>query len=153
MATEPSAAQRIAAAIDRAEMKAKLALEYMGSFEETFTWDQWIDDDEFRVGTDIKHFILANDPDGLLRRCAADRRVLERHQPVVETVEWWDCSDSTGMATVCACCGNRESNEWDLGVGNYSAKPEGWVSPYVLWPCDDIRDLADRWAVAIGDQT
>ena len=96
---------------------------------------------------------LHAEPLAVLRRCAADRRVLERHQRVVETVEWWDCSDGTGVAAVCACCGNREPNEWDLGVGNYGAKPEGWVSPYVLWPCDDILDLADRWGVEIRDQT
>ena len=126
MATEPSAAQRIAAAIDRAEMKAKLALELMGSFEESFTWDQWIDDDEFRVGTDIKHFILANDPAGVLRRCAADRRVLERHQPI---------NEHPYRKTKCR---HQQSH----GVS--------WI---VDWPCDEIRDLADRWGVEIGDQT
>ena len=67
--------------------------------------------------------------------------VARRHAPVVENVEWWDCPDTTGKAAVCSSCGNRDPNEYDLGVSNYRTKPDDWVSAYVLWPCDEFTGL------------
>lgn len=80
----------------------------------------------------------------------AKRAILDLHTPVVENVEWWDSTDGSGRAAVCDTCGNREPNEWDLGVGNYGVKPEGWVSGYVLWPCQTVRLLATAYASREG---
>lgn len=93
-------------------------------------------------------FIAANDPPTVLRSVAADRRVLERHAPFVNK-EWVGVNallehgtdtkpevrsqDGFWVETRCRGC-----EMWtNVGDSNYP------------WPCDDIRDLADRWAVGV----
>jgi hypothetical protein len=76
---------------------------------------------------------------------AAKHKIIDLHAPVIELVEWWD-APAVGEAAVCSSCGNRESNTWELGYGNYHTKPKGWIDPYVLWPCPTLKLLALPWA-------
>ena len=118
MATEASAAQRIAAAIDRAEQAAEATAA-------VYFWGQpgVIDTDDLH--SDIRAYIWGHcTPAQMKLRCAADRRVLERHRQYTIRAGY----DGAGMSN-CNRCNGYE------------------------WPCDEIRDLAARWGVEIGDQT
>lgn len=70
-------------------------------------------------------FIAANNPLAVLRSVAADRRVLERHAPKVRG----------SHVRLCAWC----------------CEPSD-AFPEVEWPCEEIRDLADRWAVDVTNE-
>lgn len=100
------------------------------------------------VDMPARSHLSANDPARIIRDCERDLRALERHRPKWETVQWWD-APTVGEADVCATCGNREPVEWELGYGNYGVKPEGWVDSYVLWPCNEILDLATAYEIEV----
>lgn len=68
--------------------------------------------------------IAANDPATVLRRIAADRKLIHRHQPVHDRTGWSNGEYDT-VNPACATCGSEDSA--------------------VPWPCDTIRDLATGW--------
>lgn len=122
---------KITAAIDRAEQVARATADVHDIPEWTAMagvqgWDVLIDDPKHRyiiaIGAseeEALHIVL-NDPAAVLRRCAADRRVLERHRtPAAVPIE------DPGPYTCVACAG------------------------LAVWPCDDIRDLADRYGIEL----
>lgn len=63
----------------------------------------------------------------VLRQTARDRRVLERHREV----------PAHGWGNDVPTC------ELEYGAG------EGWIAD---WPCDDIRDLAEAYAVELPEE-
>lgn len=74
---------------------------------------------------EIAH-IIRHDPAAVLRRCAADRRRLERHTP-----------DTTGDGYFyCTTCGGGGKHEFP-----------------VEWPCEDLLDVADSYGVAPESHT
>jgi hypothetical protein len=73
---------------------------------------------------EIAH-IIHNDPVSVLRRCAADRRRLERHRPGLNAL------------------GNRQ-------VCGYDRYPPDADTD---WPCPDVLDLADSYGITQKEQT
>ena len=145
MASEPTTTTRIEAAIDRAEQVARAAMP-AGVINERWYVSR-IDENESRVrerstqapvadviggvfadrSQQYAEHIALNDPAAVLRRCAADRRVLERHQQIAyygDSSQGWACS-----------------YEWGDG--------DGYRIDWTL--CPEIRSLADRWGIEIGD--
>lgn len=130
---------RIAAAIDRAEQVARDVIDAIGDSPwvvEYLPTTQRITNArayviaETHVGSPLPgnralwapepEHIALNDPAAVLRRCAADRRVLERHQHYTIPAGY----DGAGMPN-CNRCNGYE------------------------WPCDEIEDLADRYGIEV----
>jgi hypothetical protein len=97
-------------------------------------WVRPVDTDVVRVSDDgvvwfqalsdeIAEHIIHNSPEAVLRRCAADRKLLELHKPVEMTSE---------MADACAVC---------EVTGDY---------PY--YPCATIRLLAEGYGWTGGER-
>lgn len=63
------------------------------------------------------------------RRLARDRKLLERHKPEL---------DARGRL-ICSCCRTDHTmlGEWDN------------VAQPVLWPCGDVRDLAEDYEIQV----
>ena len=75
-------------------------------------------------------FIAANDPSSVLRRVAAQRRVLERHQPE----EYGEATEFEGVVLpALVACGRCQDN----------------FNQYPEYPCDEIKDLADAVGVDV----
>jgi hypothetical protein len=75
-------------------------------------------------------FIAANDPASVLRRVAAQRRVLERHQPE----EYGEATEFEGVTLpALVACGRCQDN----------------FDQYPVYPCDEIKDLADALGVDV----
>ncbi|MFI0822284.1 DUF6221 family protein [Streptomyces sp. NPDC021098] len=75
----------------------------------------------------ITHIAL-NDPEAVLRRCAADRKILGMHQPV--TVEYDDDSPPTQACRTC---------------GSHFEYP-------TAWPCSTLRALAEGYGWTEGQR-
>ena len=84
----------------------------------------------------VSEHIAAEDPAFVLRQCARDLKVLERHG----RFEQKDWSRERGIFTAPACtyC-ELTSNDGD-GLSRD-------------WPCADLLDLADAYAIAIEEDT
>ncbi len=74
--------------------------------------------------------IAHNDPAAVLRRCTADKRVLERHSPQTGTEGHFKGS--------LVCAGEADVDDPWLD------KP---------WPCPDFEDLADRYGISVEEET
>lgn len=72
-------------------------------------------------GAAVAEHIALHDPAAVLRRCAADRRVLERHAPHYRY---------NGANPECSWCWTPREEPAD-------------------WPCEDYRDLADRYGIEV----
>jgi hypothetical protein len=86
--------------------------------------------------------IALHDPERVLRRIRADRRILDEHASEWRTVEWPHDQNGKGEGLVCRRCQNAECTEWHPAVGEAGVLPEGFVAPYVLAPCRTLRLLA-----------
>lgn len=80
----------------------------------------------------------------VLRRCAADRRLAERHQRGVEANVYFDDGNYRDVEYCVVCtlgqgCDHCISWTGDAGVRG----------PAVRWPCDTITDLAEVYDVPI----
>jgi hypothetical protein len=86
------------------------------------------------VATDVERstavHIALNDPPTALRRCAADRRILELHRQVPADVPGNERDESTG----CQICGKALLCDWIEGNG----------------VCDTVVALADAYGVTAG---
>lgn len=128
MTTTATLAARLLAAIEETERLARDAVQ-----ETTGRWTsrevEWgvgtvVEDDCGALllhvtyhGRNVQYpHIAHNDPDTVLRRCAADRRILDRHKPhVIET------SRSNPQPVICDYCSH--------------------VPDAVDWPCPDVEDI------------
>lgn len=81
---------------------------------------------------EIAALSVLHDPASVLRRCAADRRMIQRHQPI-------NCRDfGCDCDTCCATCRWTESQE--------TGREAVWGSVDThVFPCPTIRDLADGY--------
>lgn len=127
---------RITAAINHAEQTAQ-AVEKTWPGPWTSTRTGWVldaqGDQVDGVSVDLARQMIANSPAAVLRRCAADRRVLDRHRSdsaVESSREFWACV---------ACSIEIECNS-DRSCTHYDTIP---------WPCPDICDLADRYGIEV----
>jgi hypothetical protein len=87
-------------------------------------------------------------PASVLRRCAADRKLLDLHTPEWTIVEWPDDQNGRGEAQVCRSCGNKDIDQWMNWkplVGEAGEFPEGVKPPYVAAPCATLRAAAEGW--------
>jgi hypothetical protein len=74
----------------------------------------------WQLGEEIHDECECGVPAAVLRRCAADRRQVERHKPI---------SHHDGF-TYCATCGSGEPYEYPTD-----------------WPCDTLKDIAEPYGV------
>lgn len=91
---------------------------------------------------------LALDPDQVLADLHSKRRILDEHAPQWQPVEWPHDQNGKGEAQVCRRCQNAEHTEWDPPLGKADVLPDGFVAPYVLWPCPTVQFLV----LPIADQ-
>lgn len=75
-----------------------------------------------------------------LRRCAADRKIVERH---VKVTEMWNEDDERGLFDVdlCATCAYGRSCDHCFSREDL---------PLVAWPCPTLRDLAEAYGLSTG---
>lgn len=78
------------------------------------------------MGWELRQYIALNDPRSTLRRCAADRRTMQRHQQQTIETSRWD-----PKPIICGYCSH--------------------VPDAVDWPCLDVVDLADRYGCNIEE--
>lgn len=89
--------------------------------------------------------VALNDPAATLRRCAADRKIVEIHKPVRVPPTWATYGvtrhlESTGGLFCKTCCDDDDGTSYAQRVG-------------LEWPCDTIRALAEGYGLAErGDQ-
>jgi hypothetical protein len=83
-----------------AEQAASDGIDTWGPEDPAFWWDEG-----FPMTRSERHLIAMFDPKAVLRRCAADRRVLERHSPA---------ADSYGRLS-CSYCEDGGHPEWPCG--------------------------------------
>lgn len=88
-------------------------------------------------------YLLRYDPSSVLRRVAADRRVLQRHGPIMVAVVSDDGSVVEHL-TVCAWCSRAEA-EWN-GVDWILLAEADDARPYES-PCKDLVDLAAGYGI------
>ncbi len=83
------------------------------------------------TAADVAEHIARQDPAATLRRIAAHRRILKRHSPQEEGMGAIppDFIEYREISPVCERCGQP---------GEYG----------VVWPCDDVRDLAEIYGVS-----
>lgn len=137
MATVDDLISRLTAAIDEREKLAREATP--GPWTVDAVWHDraavepavaaWVD---FTVGhdpygtalrkTDAEH-IAANGPDVVLRGCAADRKILARHETKIQRCSGHADSPHKADCFDCAYCDTQ------------------------YWPCLDLRDLAERYEI------
>ncbi len=121
---------RLVAALDEEQARAEAATPgpWLPDGYDVVAEDGWIATvGEWReeVAANVEH-IAAQDPARTLARIAADRRVLERHEPVLGD-EW---SEYRCVEHVVGCIGHREL-------------------AHAAYPCDEVRDLAARYGVEV----
>ncbi|WP_448333522.1 DUF6221 family protein [Streptomyces sp. DSM 41534] len=126
------------AAISRREDAARHAARVYGP-----KWVRPVDTDVVRVSTDsngiwfqclseeIAEHVIYNSPEVVLRRCAADRKILELHSP-----DNGDCS---------ACAEPEQYSEDSEGAGE-------WTRSAVPFPCDTVRALAEGYGWTEGER-
>ncbi|MEW1754160.1 DUF6221 family protein [Streptomyces angustmyceticus] len=108
----------------------------------TMSHEPW---DEARNAWRNADHIVMHDPRSVLRRCAADRKLLELHRPTWETVEWPHDQNGKGEAMTCPSCRNADPTEWHPAPGQAGTLPEGFVPSYVLAPCPTLLGLAEGY--------
>jgi hypothetical protein len=126
-------------------------------------WVRPIDTDKVRVSDDdiwfqalsdeIAEHVVYNDPESVLRRCAADRKLLASHQPAAGVGYGPDDDDTPGaygeIASACTSCGTL--NEWAVHfpchVVRTLAEGYGWTDPTDSRPDDGAQTSPSK-----GDQ-
>lgn len=88
--------------------------------------------------------IARHDPDAVLRRCAADRRRLERHTPIPDHGRFSD-----DWANECPNPGDCDCGERPKVCGACRDQAGGPLEA----PCRDLLDLADSYGVAPTEET
>lgn len=91
-----------------------------------------------------RHLIAANDPSSVLRRCAADRELVDLHGIVHRNIGWleWDEGEHAEMYAelpVCGLCVPRHSS-----FPRREDVPEG--------PCRTVRILAEGYGIAVDQE-
>jgi hypothetical protein len=76
------------------------------------------------VEADYARHIVRHDPEAVLRRCAADRRTVERHMPRVAVQGPYEGE------LICGC--SDGADEWHA----------------TRFPCEDVRDRADAYGLS-----
>lgn len=84
--------------------------------------------------------IARQDPSTTLRRCAADRKLVELH---VKVVELWDQGDERGLFDVAICRTCAYGASCDHCFDRDSL-------PLVAWPCLPLRLLAEGYGVEVA---
>jgi hypothetical protein len=79
-------------------------------------------------------FIAANDPARIIRDCRRDLKVLARHQPYEYAPAEPDPYGGPDSPLLTAC-------HWCLD----------YYDQYPMYPCDEIRDLAEAYDIPTGD--
>lgn len=83
--------------------------------------------------------IAHNDPKRVLRRVARDRKLLERHSPGPK-VQRGVARQEVQQCEYCASlCHSRSGLMCDEPAD-------------AVWPCDDVRDLAEDYEIEVGDR-
>ena len=77
-----------------------------------------------------------------LRSVAAHRKILDEHAPILDIVEWPHDQTGKGQAYVCPRCQNADHSHWNPPQGRAGALPDGFITPYILAPCNTLRALA-----------
>jgi hypothetical protein len=113
---EPTDGRILVADDPHPDTKRKLGRRWNGSYEGLFTAEH----------------IVRHDPAAVLRRCAADRKILDLHRPVDCKAFGCDCRNK------CATCDWTESQE--EGREPYWGYPD----PHV-YPCPTARHLAEGY--------
>lgn len=89
-----------------------------------------------------------NGPTERLRRCAADRKILDLHAPIWELVEWPNAADHRGKNWVCPSCRPAHpTTDWHPLPNEAGVLPEGFVPRYTLAPCPTLAALAEAYGV------
>lgn len=83
--------------------------------------------DDYPMSRNEKRLIAMHDPAAVLRRCAADRKILDLHQAIV-----------TGLPTlplICETCGSGECDTYPTA-----------------WPCPTLAALAEAYGVPLEQE-
>ena len=94
------------------------------------------------LGWELRQHVALNDPAKTLRRCAADRRLIERHQRETQVNVCFDY-DTFRDVDYCGACTVGEGCDHCISWSG----PGGVTSGPVLWPCPTIRDLAEVYGI------
>jgi hypothetical protein len=137
MRSQPELYDWIIQQIDAAEHQARAAAEFQ-ALEWSCPSTGVVDLGAELIATgdrDVAYHIVRHDPAAVLRRCAADRKILEHHRPTPCGAFGCDCGNR------CATCDWTESQE--------KGEEARWGSPDLhFYPCPTARALA--MAVADG---
>ncbi|WP_446458691.1 DUF6221 family protein [Streptomyces rochei] len=87
------------------------------------------------MDSDLADHITLHDPESVLRRCAADRKLMTLHQPVVCGAFGCDCDRK------CKTCDWTASQEFDR-------KPAWGQVDHHIFPCPTVRALAESYGWA-----
>lgn len=90
----------------------------------------------------VEH-VAANDPATVLRRCAADRRIIGRHTFGHKQV--WD-DELSDLRTIEHCVTCTMGNGCDHCITEAD-------NDYEPWPCATLRDLADSYGITVEADT
>lgn len=128
-------AARLLAAIEETERLAHDAAKNEDGDPPDYEWTTkvarlqdagWDEREVCRLDAHVAH----NDPASVLRRCAADRRRLERHAPAEPGIGHFPSARFKDPdARICAHC----SHDGDWGA--------------TVWPCPDFTDLMDSYGL------
>jgi hypothetical protein len=99
-------------------------------FSEVWSVSESADEDYLADEASAAHIAL-NDPESVLRRCAADRKLIALHQP-----DGWACK----------VCANEEQSDED-SEGEYH-----WSRPGQAFPCPTIEALAEGYGWTEGER-
>jgi len=90
------------------------------------------------------HFIADNDPSSVLRRCEADRKLVELHGMVWRNIGWleWDEGEHAEMSAEIPVCG--------LCVPKHSSFPRR--EDVLEGPCRTVRFLAEGYSVSVDSK-
>jgi hypothetical protein len=102
-----------------AEQAASDGIDTWGPEDPAFWWDEG-----FPMTRSERHLIAMFDPKAVLRRCAADRRVFDRHR-----------RNEVGMCSTCTTSHMLTEPRLEIEL-----RP-------VPWPCPDAVDLLDRYGL------
>jgi hypothetical protein len=122
-------ASRILAAIEETEQLARAATSGPWTVDPDRGVFAGVLDRDWVAGTDrvdAEH-ITRHDPDAVLRRCEADRRTVQCHQPTEDRSGWLPDGSYGPISPACTACGS-----------------EDYAEP---WPCLDLFDRADAYGI------
>ena len=131
----PDLAARILAAVDDAERAARYVLSDYAAHDAAWTVPstgviQLGDDLLATADGPLAEHIARHDPAAVLRRCAADRRILQLHPQVEADTAGHSLDEPTG----CVTCHNDPDCGWTLGNG----------------VCDTVMAMAEGYGVLPG---